>query len=136
MSIVESVIELPPEERETHLQAVCADAALMEEVRTRIVWEERMGSFLRDPLIQLRAVEDAFAPESYLGRRFRVVREIGRGGMGIVYEAIDTQLDARVALKCAKLGHGNRLPQLHHWSQDGYCPSAAIPLARRFYRPR
>jgi RNA polymerase sigma-70 factor, ECF subfamily len=83
MSLVESVIELPPEDREAHLRAVCADTALMEEVRTRIVWEERMGRFLRDPLVHLPAVEDAFAPESYLGRRFRVVREIGRGGMGI-----------------------------------------------------
>ena len=30
--------------------------------------------------------------------------------MGIVFEAIDEKLDRRVALKCAKLGHGHRLP--------------------------
>ena len=50
MSLVESVIELPPEERDAHLRAVCSDPTLIEEVRTRVVWEERMGSFLRDPL--------------------------------------------------------------------------------------
>jgi Tol biopolymer transport system component len=110
MSLVESVIELPPEERDAHLRALCSDPALIEEVRTRVVWEERMGSFLRDPLVHPPAVEDAFAPERYLGRRFRIIREIGRGGMGIVYEAIDMELDARVALKCAKLGHSSRLP--------------------------
>ncbi len=30
--------------------------------------------------------------------------------MGIVYEAMDRDLDRRVALKCAQPGHGNRLP--------------------------
>src|SRR5690606_14562632 len=40
----------------------------------------------------------ALAPGAVLGE-FRIVREIGRGGMGVVYEAVQTTLQRRVALK-------------------------------------
>jgi len=42
---------------------------------------------------------------------FRIVREIGRGGMGIVYEAIQESLDRRVAVKV--LARHSRLDEKH-----------------------
>ncbi len=53
---------------------------------------------------------EPLSPGTLLAERFRIVREVGRGGMGLVFEAIDEKLDRRVALKCAKPGYGDRLP--------------------------
>src|SRR5882762_5566644 len=42
---------------------------------------------------------DTFGPGELIGERYRIQRFLARGGMGEVYEARDTWLDEKVALK-------------------------------------
>jgi serine/threonine protein kinase/tetratricopeptide (TPR) repeat protein len=60
------------------------------------------GSLLESPSTGFEAIDERSLDEAVLGD-FRLVREIGRGGMGIVYEAIQLSLQRRVAVKVLPL---------------------------------
>ena len=51
-----------------------------------------------------QSIPDPPQPGRMLGK-YRIDREIGRGGMGVVYDALDTSLTRRVALKMLVIHH-------------------------------
>ncbi|HEY2012635.1 MAG TPA: protein kinase, partial [Bryobacteraceae bacterium] len=110
MTLVEETLQTPPEKREERLRKLCQDPSVYQEVCERVRWEERMGRFLLDPLFERTAPGDPFAAGNLVGGRFRILRKVGYGGMGVVFEAVDEKLERRVALKCARPGHRQRLP--------------------------
>src|SRR5919205_198657 len=58
-----------------------------------------LEALVRAPSTDVDAAwEHHLAPGERLGR-FEILREIGRGGFGAVYEALDRELGRRVALK-------------------------------------
>ncbi len=111
MSLVDLALARSPDERQAYVQTACAgDSQLFSHVWSYVQWEQRMNGFLLEALHATPSEEHPFEPAELLENRFRIVREVAQGGMGIVYEAVDEKLDRRIALKCAKTGFRKRLP--------------------------
>jgi serine/threonine protein kinase/tetratricopeptide (TPR) repeat protein len=89
--LVRTSSQLSPELRAAYLTKACAgDRSLQAEVE----------GLLASGQTQTQAPElNAFAPGQRIAERYRIVRMLGAGGMGEVYEAEDEVLRGRVALK-------------------------------------
>jgi len=106
-----SALELEPDERAAYLDATCdGDDSLRAEVESMIGCHAQAESFIEAPAFELAADLLAHAEmESIEGKHigpYRIIREIGRGGMGTVYLAArdDDQYQKQVAIKLIKRG--------------------------------
>jgi len=59
---------------------------------------------MEEPVLPTSAIDlvrhsSVLEPGAVLQDRYRIVRQLGKGGMGAVYEAVDQRLDATIALK-------------------------------------
>lgn len=111
MELVQSTLTQPTGEREQYLKNACSgNPELFAEVWDYVQLEQRMNGFLLDPVCQPFALEHTFEPGEILDGRFRILRAVAEGGMGVVYEAVDERLKRRIAIKCAKAGFRKQLP--------------------------
>ncbi len=106
-TILERVLEKEPAQRFAFLEAECGDdRELREEVESLLVTEAEAGGFLARPLFgPFRDEPDGPQEGERLGA-YRVLREIGHGGMGSVYLAVraDDAYEKQVAVKVMGLG--------------------------------
>jgi non-specific serine/threonine protein kinase/serine/threonine-protein kinase len=104
--------ELGKPERERFLDRACADdAELRAELASLLAVDRDAASFLETPAAAAAAPDLEDAQAAPVGRRFgryRVLSEIGRGGMGVVYRAVrdDDTYHQEVALKLLHRGLG------------------------------
>ena len=108
--ILDQALEAPPERREEIVERLCAgDSALRQEVDRLLASDARAEGFLEGAAegLAVELLEEVDAPvdsalPSLEGTElgpYRLRRQIGAGGMGVIYEAVDTRLDRRVAVK-------------------------------------
>jgi eukaryotic-like serine/threonine-protein kinase len=110
MQLVSAALQKPAAQRDSYLRLACPnDPELLQEASDVIKGEEKMGSFLRHPAIAFKDAPPAFQTGEVVAERFEIIREIGEGGMGVVYEAFDRKLNRRIAIKSAKPGFQPRL---------------------------
>lgn len=100
--------DLPAAERTRWLASECAgDARLRNRVEALLVADAGAGRFLAAPTAGagVRVEDDAeyIRLQRTLSGRFSIDREIGRGGMGVVYLARDVALNRAVAIKLLPL---------------------------------
>jgi serine/threonine protein kinase len=104
--IFDALADLPADEQSARLTTECgSDRELRVEI-DRLLERDRAGHCRIGHVIELLAQTPAPTEASFTGRRigvYRVIREIGRGGMGVVFEAVrdDDEFQKRVALKVA-----------------------------------
>lgn len=121
-------LDLPFEERETFVRARCeSDPDLAGTVLRLLSQFGRLGSFLeRGPVSNAR--EGEFHAGDLLLRRFRILSNARKGGMGAVYQAEDTALGEIVGLKTVRPELANDEEALARFREE-------IRLARRIVHP-
>ncbi len=105
--VLDLVLDLEDWQRETFVIQECSgDAALSAEVLDLLAGASAADQFIEEPAVRLLAARE---PRLAAGHRFgpyRVLREIGHGGMGAVYlaERGDAEYEKRVAVKVVRRG--------------------------------
>ncbi|HSL53259.1 MAG TPA: serine/threonine-protein kinase, partial [Pyrinomonadaceae bacterium] len=112
--IFQAALDLSPEDRDRYVSDVCKeDTELKRDVESLLSQYDSAGELLEEPVYgntEMSALESFVEDKDpMLGRRlgtYRIEREIGRGGMGAVYEALraDNEFNKRAAIKLVKRG--------------------------------
>jgi eukaryotic-like serine/threonine-protein kinase len=111
--VFESALEHPPAERPAFLDAACqGDSSLRNQVQTLLMALDRPNTAAVSSSFATPTTDKFATPAHMIGKRlgaYRIVQEIGRGGMGSVFLAFraDDEYQKRVAIKLIRKGIDN-----------------------------
>jgi len=127
LDIFDEVCDLPIEERHTHLASRCqGDLSLRQEVESLlradgsdhyVVAAAESGKAFDMLSIDPSIIEHTSGHQPTRIAGYRIIREIGRGGMGIIYEAEQESPNRRVAIKVLQNGSLDRM-MLRRFQQE------------------
>jgi len=109
-------LDCPAERRAPFLKEACGeDLELRGEVEALLEFNDQGDEFLEQPAIEIALksfLHGALKPDQRIGT-YKVVAQIGSGGMGEVYLAHDQKLNRQVALKLVRFGTGGEETARH-----------------------
>jgi serine/threonine-protein kinase len=92
-ALFEEALEWPEAERASRLQSVCAgEPAVFDAVERLLNAHRSCDSFLQDPARPIQRIG-----------RYVITGELGRGAMGVVYDALDPMIGRKLAVKVIRL---------------------------------
>src|SRR5262249_12891652 len=104
-ALFEVALQQPAAKRASFLARLCSEEDVRAQVEKLLADHDEAGSFLSDPVLgspprkTSRSRAHEFTSGEVVAGRFKVIRLLGKGGMGEVYEGEDIKLRRQVALK-------------------------------------
>ena len=128
-NLLQAALERAPAERQAFLDQACAgDADLQREIESLLRFHPQAEEFLEAPPAELAAeMVDAEQQASPVGRmisRYRIERQIGEGGMGVVYLARDLELGRPAAVKLLSKRMTQARDRVRRFRQEARAASA------------
>src|SRR5262245_7064593 len=124
--------DLPAKDRKRYLDRACnGNDPLRREVEELLSFDESDATFLEKPALEEAVRElahsksraegnaDTLREEEWRLGPYRVLHQLGKGGMGIVYLAIDTRNQRQVAIKVLPKGRESEEDSLARFIREG-----------------